>query len=155
MKGDSVESTLEKSVFLNESFSTQEEAFKFLANTVVKNGYADDAAAVDSALHKREEEGTTGMMDGFAIPHAKSKSISQANIVIVKLTRSIEWEAMDEKPIDFIVALFIPEEEKGTVHLTVLSKVARMLMRETVRDQLRQAQTEDQIDTILNDYIFN
>lgn len=150
-----MESTLEKRVFLNESFSTQEEVFKFLSNAVVKNGYADDATAVNSALHRREEEGTTGMMDGFAIPHAKSKSISQANIVIVKLTRSIEWEAMDEKPIDFIVALFIPEKGKGTVHLTVLSKVARMLMKETVRDQLRQAQTEEQIDTILNDYIFN
>lgn len=150
-----MELSIRKKVFLNETFSNQKEVFKFLANKVVESGYADDETAVISALHKREKEGSTGMMDGFAIPHAKSKSILQASIVMINMTTGLEWKTMDNKPIDFIVALFIPEEEKGKGHLTILSQVAKMLMKETVRERLRYAQTESEIDAVLNEYIIS
>lgn len=59
--------------------------FAYLAGLVVENDYADDTDQVYKSLLSREEEGTTGMMDGFAIPHAKSQAVIKPGIAVLKL----------------------------------------------------------------------
>lgn len=148
-----METMIERDIVLKQALKDQQEVFNFLAERVATTGRATDKAEVRAALEKREAEGTTGMMDGFAIPHAKSEAITQACIVITSLVEPVEWDAMDGKPIDFVVALFIPEEEQGTTHLKVLSQVARMLMKEEVKKQLKQATTAGQVEEVLNQHI--
>lgn len=70
---------------------------------------------------EREEESTTGMMDGFAIPHAKDASIKDADIVIVRLNGKVDWKSLDGEGTDFVIALFIPDSEAGTTHLNFIS----------------------------------
>ncbi|MGX7419367.1 PTS sugar transporter subunit IIA [Carnobacterium gallinarum] len=128
---------------LDENVTDQAAAFQLIAKIAYENGLATSQAAVLVGLEQREAEGTTGMMDGFAIPHAKSSEIQQPAIIILKLTKGVEWNSMDEKPIDFVISLLIPEAEKGTTHLQLLSKVARLLMNEEAKTALKSANSKE------------
>lgn len=125
----------EELIFTDLALPDQEATFQFLAKTIVEQKLANNEQAVYDALKKREAEGTTGMMDGFAIPHAKSDAISQPAIIVIKLKAGINWDSLDGKPTKYVIALFIPIAEGGTTHLKVLSQVARMLMKEEFKTQ--------------------
>ena len=112
-------------------------------------GVAKDAGPVLASLQERESLGTTGMMDGFAIPHAKDASIKEAKVLILKLTSGIDWQSMDGQAIDFIFCLMIPDSQAGTTHLKVLSQLARLLMRQPVKQALKEAQSPQAILHIL------
>ncbi|MBO1306219.1 PTS sugar transporter subunit IIA [Enterococcus sp. 669A] len=139
----------EELIFVDLDLKDQEAVFNFLAQTIVEKGYATDATAVYDALKKREAEGTTGMMDGFAIPHAKSDAIQQPAIIVIKLKSAIDWDSLDGKPTQNIIAMFIPTAEGGTTHLKVLSQVARMLMQEDFKNQFAQTNSTNQLAQLI------
>lgn len=139
----------EENIFLQQSLDNQEEVFKFLAKQTFCLGIAHDEKEVFRKLLEREKEGTTGMMSGFAIPHAKSRAINEPSLIIITLSKGIEWDSLDRQPIDFIFALFIPDSEAGKTHLKLLSLVARSLMRKEVTEQLRATKSKTEIATIL------
>ncbi|HEN0466869.1 TPA: PTS sugar transporter subunit IIA [Streptococcus agalactiae] len=131
----------------------KKDVFAYLAGLVVENDYADDTDQVYKSLLSREEEGTTGMMDGFAIPHAKSQAIIKPGIAVLKLKNGVEWESMDGKLIDSVIALFIPETEVGSTHLTYLSKIARILMKNDFKNDFKEAHEIEEIETVFNKYL--
>lgn len=141
------------SIFMNESLSSQEEVFHFIAQKAVSLGISNDENAVYNGLVEREQQGTTGMMDGFAIPHAKSSAITNPKIVIVRLAGEIDWNSMDGKPTSFIFSLLIPDGEAGTTHLKLLATVARMLMKADVKEALLEATNAEQIEDVLNSHL--
>ena len=123
-----------ENVFVAEDFASRDEALSFVSNQAVKAGLADDADAVMNAFLAREAEGTTGMMEGFAIPHAKSDAITEAAVIVVKDDSGvIGWDTMDGAPVNVAIALLIPGAQAGTTHLKILSKVAEALMDEGFR----------------------
>ncbi|MFK4899026.1 fructose-specific PTS transporter subunit EIIC [Lactococcus petauri] len=140
----------ENDVFLHQTFNTRDEMFDFLAEKTIQRGIATDKEEIKVKLVARELEGTTGMMDGFAIPHAKSSNINKASLIIVKNEKGIAWDSLDSQPITFIIGLFIPEHQKGTAHLQLLSSVAKMLMIPAVIDQLKAADSQAEIVSIIN-----
>lgn len=146
---------IDQKVLLNIDSKSQQDVFALIAEEAVKQGYGDNKENILVGLKNRELEGTTGMMDGFAIPHAKSKSILKSSLIILKLNKGIEWDSMDGKKIEFVISLLIPEEEKGTSHLKLLSKVARLLMREDAKNDLKEATTETDVENVLNKYIMD
>lgn len=143
----------ENHIFLNQPFTTQDEVFHFLAKQAQQLKMATNPQEVYEKLLEREKEGTTGMMDGFAIPHAKAETIREANIIITRLEKGIAWESLDGQATTFIIALFIPEKEVGTTHLTLLSSTARLLMRSEITSQLKTATTAKEIAEILNNQL--
>ncbi|ELB05472.1 MULTISPECIES: fructose PTS transporter subunit IIA [Enterococcus] len=143
----------ENLIFVNTDFNSQEEIFHFLAEEITDQGGADDSEAVYKALKKRESEGTTGMMDGFAIPHAKSSSIISPKIAIIKQEQPLDWDSLDGKPTYYIIAMFIPDSQAGTAHLTILSQVARMLMKEDFKMSFEQANTKKDLMRLIADRI--
>ena len=123
-----------ENVFVAENFASRDEALSFVSNQAVKAGLADDADAVMNAFLAREAEGTTGMMEGFAIPHAKSDAITEAAVIVVKDDSGVTgWDTMDGAPVNVAIALLIPGAQAGTTHLKILSKVAEALMDEGFR----------------------
>ena len=137
-------------VFMNKNFTTQDEVMNFLADQSIVLSISEDRDAIYEKLMEREEESTTGMMDGFAIPHAKDASIKDADIVIVRLNGKVDWKSLDGEGTDFVIALFIPDSEAGTTHLKFLSQVARLLMHNDVTEGLKQAQSAEEIAELLN-----
>lgn len=123
-----------ENVFVAENFASRDEALSFVSNQAVKAGVAGDADAVMNAFLAREAEGTTGMMEGFAIPHAKSDAITEAAVIVVKDDSGVTgWDTMDGAPVNVAIALLIPGAQAGTTHLKILSKVAEALMDEDFR----------------------
>ena len=123
-----------ENVFVAEDFASRDEALSFVSNQAVKAGIASDADAVMNAFLAREAEGTTGMMEGFAIPHAKSDAITEAAVIVVKDESGVTgWDTTDGAPVNVAIALLIPGAQAGTTHLKILSKVAEALMDEDFR----------------------
>lgn len=137
-------------VFLDNPASNVEEALGFLSDKAVELGIADDRDAVLAAFKEREDEGTTGMMGGFSIPHAKTDAIKDAAVLVVKYAGDVEWESMDEKPIRVSIALLVPGGEAGTTHLKLLSKVAVMLMDDGFRGAILASSDADAIAREVN-----
>ena len=139
-------------VYLECPATTVDEVLDFLAAKAVEAGLADDKDALVAAFQERESQGTTGMVGGFAIPHAKSATIHEPAVMVVKLN-DVEWESMDHAPIKMAIALLMPDNEAGVAHLKTLSKVAVMLMNEASRAALLDAAETAAIAEIINDSI--
>ena len=140
-----------ENVFVAENFASRDEALSFVSNQAVKAGVAGDADAVMNAFLAREAEGTTGMMEGFAIPHAKSDAITEAAVIVVKDDSGVTgWDTMDGAPVNVAIALLIPGAQAGTTHLKILSKVAEALMDEGFRATVKGSTDAAEIAKTIN-----
>jgi PTS system nitrogen regulatory IIA component len=100
------------------------------------------------ALLEREALGSTGVGHGVAVPHARLKGLERLGGVFVRLEQPVEFEAVDDRPVDLIFALFAPPAANGE-HLRALARVSRLLRRSDIREQLRQAHGADAIRALL------
>lgn len=100
------------------------------------------------ALSEREEEGSTGVGLGVAVPHARLTGLERMRAVFLRLETPIEFDAVDDQPVDLVFALFAPADASSE-HLRALARVTRLLRRADVRDQLRQARSADAIHALL------
>ena len=141
----------ESHVFVDCKAATIDEVLSFFAEKTVELGFADDANAIFEAFKAREAEGTTGMMEGFAIPHAKSDAITEAAVIVVKDDSGVTgWDTMDGAPVNVAIALLIPGAQAGTTHLKILSKVAEALMDEDFRATVKGSSDAAEIAKTIN-----
>ncbi|MEE8723930.1 MAG: fructose PTS transporter subunit IIA [Atopobiaceae bacterium] len=138
-------------VFLDSPAQDVGQALDFLSSKAVELGIASDKQEVKKAFEGRESEGTTGMLDGFAIPHAKCDAIHKASVIIVKFANDMAWESLDGKPIKVAISLLVPSAEAGTTHIQLLSKVAVMLMDENFRKQVLASSDKQAIASLINE----
>lgn len=139
-------------VFCGEKVSDRDAALKFIAEHAVSAGIADDADALLAAFLKREDEGTTGMVDGFAIPHAKTDAVKDAAVVVLKAADAIgSWETMDGAPVTCAIALLVPESQAGTAHLQILSKVATALTDDGFRAACKAEDDPAKVAELINE----
>lgn len=107
-----------------------------------------DAGDILDALVEREAAGSTGVGHGVAAPHARLDGLDRMRGVFVRLEQPVEFDAVDDKPVDLIFALFAPKDA-GADHLRALARVSRLLRQAELREQLRQARTADAIYALL------
>lgn len=125
-------------VFVAQDLSSRDEVLRFISSKAVELGSATDEEELFQAFLRREAEGTTGMMEGFAIPHAKSSTVQEASAYVVKLAHGADdWETMDTASVTVVIGLLIPESKAGTEHLKLLSKIAEALMDDDFRAEIR------------------
>jgi PTS system nitrogen regulatory IIA component len=108
-----------------------------------------DAGDVLDALTEREQAGSTGLGHGVAVPHARLEGLTRMRGVFVRLDHAVEFESVDDQPVDLIFALFAPKESAGVDHLRALARVSRILRQPDMRQQLRQARTADALHALL------
>jgi len=140
-------------ILLDVPVTTQDEVFHAIAAHAVTLGLTTDPAVLVEGLAAREAQGTTGLMDGIAIPHAKSAAVAQAALVVLRTHDGVAWETLDGQPVRLAISLLIPEGEAGTTHLKLLSKVARTLMKAPVRAELLAAETPEALVEILGEHV--
>ncbi len=139
-------------VFCDQKVEGRDAALSFIAERAVSAGIADDSAALYAAFLKREAEGTTGMVDGFAIPHAKTDAVKAASVMVLKAPEGIaSWETLDGAPVTCAIALLVPEAEAGTAHLQILSKVATALTDEAFRDACKAEGDPAKVAQLINE----
>ncbi len=125
----------------------KDDALKYLANLAVKNGLATDSKSVYEKYLLREKENSTGMTDGFAIPHAQSPAIKESAMLILKLKYPIDWNTLDGKKVDMIISFLIPENDSKE-HLQYLSNTAKLLTHADFIQKLKNATTPQQIKNL-------
>jgi PTS system nitrogen regulatory IIA component len=105
-------------------------------------------AEVLDALLEREAAGSTGVGHGVAVPHARLPGLARLRGVFVRLEQPVEFQAVDDRPVDLLFALFAPPDAHGE-HLRALARVSRLLRQADIREQLRQARGADAIHALL------
>lgn len=134
-------------IFLNKTFETQEEVFRFLSEEMKALGIVEDENVYLQAVHHREQESTTGLINGFAIPHGKSAQIKDTAVIYIRNDIGIEWNSLDGSFITDIFALAIPETA-AQQHLDTLIAISTKLMDDSICEQLRSYDDEVKISAI-------
>ncbi len=106
--------------------------------------------AIFDTLLERERLGTTGVGVGIAIPHGKLPELDRLHGLFARLAQPIDFEAIDEQPVDLIFLLLAPESA-GADHLKALARVSRLLRDNTVCDKLRGSDTAEAIYALLTE----
>lgn len=106
------------------------------------------AQSLLNGLLEREKHGSTGIGQGVAVPHSHLDGLEHPVGVFVKLDTPVAFDAVDERPVDLIFALFAPKDA-GVEHLRALARVSRLLRQGELREQLRQARTPDAMYALL------
>lgn len=136
-------------VDLEQSCDSQKAVFEQIAKIAFQNRRITDEEQIVSGLFQREAQTSTGMIDGFAIPHTQNEAVIEPSLVIIRNDREIEWETLDNSKVNFILAILIPDKSENNLHLKVLSTLSKKLMNETFRNQLFTAQTSTEIISLL------
>jgi PTS system nitrogen regulatory IIA component len=97
---------------------------------------------------ERERLGTTGVGNGIAIPHGKLPELTRLYGVFARLDRAIDFDAIDEQPVDLVFLLLAPEAA-GADHLKALARVSRLLRDASTCEKLRGAKTADGLYLLL------
>ncbi len=104
--------------------------------------------AIFDVLQERERLGSTGVGGGVAIPHGKMDSLDRLYGAFARLERPVNFEAVDDEPVDLVFLLLAPEEA-GAEHLKALARVSRLLRDATVCEKLRGAEDNETVYNIL------
>ncbi|MCC3860374.1 PTS IIA-like nitrogen regulatory protein PtsN [Pseudemcibacter aquimaris] len=104
---------------------------------------------IASILMERERLGSTGVGHGVAIPHGRFGELDHIFGVFAKLEKPINFDSMDDQPVDLVFLLMVPEEA-GADHLKALAKVSRVFRDQGICEKLRGADNSDAIFAILN-----
>lgn len=130
-------------VELNLSVSSKERLLQNLSEKVSRKVGIDESSIL-AALQKREELGSTGIGAGIAIPHAPIAGLTSPIGWFARLAKSIEFESIDGLPVDIVCLVLMPPSG-GTAHLTVLSKIARLLQSPDNVRKIRAAATAEEL----------
>ena len=129
------------------SATSKRQALSVIAEIAARS-FRLKAAEVFDALLEREAASSTGVGHGVAVPHARLKGLRRMRGVFVRLEQPVEFEALDDKPVDLLFALFAPPES-GSDHLRALAQVSRRLRKADLREQLRKASGPDAMLALL------
>lgn len=135
-----------------ENCPSKEVLFNQIADHFLAAKTIDNHAEFVEALVARENEVSTGFVDGFAIPHGKSSTVKEPGLIFMKIKNGVEWPSMDGALTTDVFSLAIPEDG-GKEHLKILTLISRKLVDEDFRKQIKNAQTEEEIAVIIEEII--
>ena len=137
------------SVLANLRATSKKQALQELSKLAAQLTGEDERAIFD-VLMERERLGTTGVGNGIAIPHGKMASLERLYGVFARLDTPIDFQSVDEQPVDLIFLLLAPETA-GADHLKALSRVSRLLRDSTACEKLRGTDSVDGLYALLTD----
>lgn len=142
------------SVLCDLHVSSKKQLFQEMATKLIEaDALADDGITcrdIVVAAMERERLGSTGVGTGVALPHARLDGIERVHAVFARLETPIDYDSIDERPVD-LVALLIAPSDAGGAHLRALAKVSRALRRADMRQRLRSAPNAESLFTILTE----
>jgi PTS system nitrogen regulatory IIA component len=103
---------------------------------------------ITDSLFARERLGSTGLGHGVAIPHGRIKGLKAPMAAVLKLAQPIGFDAPDEKPVNLLIFLLVPEAATQK-HLEILSEIAELLSDSDTRESLRNAESAEQLHQLI------
>jgi fructose-specific phosphotransferase system IIA component len=133
---------------LNLDLPSKEAVWRSLAESLDRTGAIIDVEQYLKDVRKREDEGTTGVGFGVAIPHAKSGAVQTAALAMARLSEAVDVASLDGSQADLFFLIAAPLQGEN-IHLQALSKLAGLLIYEDFLAALRQAATPEEVLEII------
>lgn len=127
----------EENIFLNIDLSSKDKVLEFISKKAYELNISSDFDKLLYDLKEREKEFSTGIQDGFAIPHAKSETVVFPNIFFIKTINSIKWETLDDSDVNCIFAILVPKENENNIHLQMIAKLSVCLLEDEFKNKIR------------------
>ena len=129
--------------------NSKKRILEIIADIAAKQNENIDQATVLNSLMARERMGSTGIGNGIALPHGRLLGLEKVIAIVVTSTPAVDFDALDEKPVDIFFALLVPEEQTEG-HLQTLATVAGKLSDKETIKAIRRATTSDDILSALS-----
>lgn len=138
-----------KSISLNASPAGKSEALDMAVDLMAAGGKLNDVEAYRKQVYKREEESTTGIGEGIAIPHGKCSAVKKPGLAAMVIKNGVEFDSLDGEPVTLLFLIAAPDT-KDNVHLDVLSKLSVLMMDENFSNSLRSAATVEEFLAVID-----
>ena len=138
------------SIEIGSSYKDKDELLKNAVKLMCRSGIINNEKEYLNSVLKREKESTTGVGNGIAIPHGRCKAVDKASLAAIVLNKPVEYEALDNKPVELLFLIAAPED-KGNVHLEILSKLAMMLMDQEFTFKLKNSRTAEEFIRVIDE----
>ena len=137
------------SISLNAAPADKKETLDLAVELMAKSGKLSDVEKYREQVYAREEESTTGIGEGIAIPHGKCDAVKAPGLAAMVIKNGVEYESLDGEPVTLLFLIAAPNTQDH-VHLDVLSKLSVMLMDENFTTSLRNAKSVDEFLQIID-----
>ena len=138
-----------RSIALDRAPKSKQETLDMAIELMCASGKIRDEEGYRKQVYLREEESTTGIGEGIAIPHGKGESVIKPGLAAMVIKDGVDFDSLDDEPVTLLFLIAAPNT-KDNVHLDVLSKLSMMLMDETFTESLRNAETVDEFLEIID-----
>ena len=138
-----------RSISLTAAPKSKEEALNEAIALMAESGKINDTEGYRRQVFAREEESTTGVGEGIAIPHGKCAAVNRPGLAAMVIKDGVDFESLDGEPVTLLFLIAAPDT-KDNVHLDVLSKLSMMLMDEEFTKNLRNASTAEEFLEIID-----
>ena len=139
-----------RSILLDASPKSKSEALDQIVDLMVKSEKINDKEAYRKQVYAREEESTTGIGEGIAIPHGQCDAVTKPGLAAMVVKDGVDFDSLDGEPVTLMFLIAAPNTEDN-IHLDVLSKLSVLLMNEEFTESLRNAKTVEEFMNIIND----
>ena len=136
-----------QSIFIDTEITSKKKLLELIANIVADRSELSESAIYSNLLN-RERLGSTGLGQGFAVPHARVNDLDKTIGCFFRLKEAVNFEAPDNRPVDLVFTIIIPEEATEE-HLVILSSLASIFSHEDVCDAIRSAGSKEEIAQII------
>ena len=138
-----------QSISLNGAPKDKKEALDQVVDLMAKSGKINDVEAYRQRVYAREEESTTGIGEGIAIPHGKCDAVTKPGLAAMVVKDGVDFDSLDGEPVHLIFLIAAPNTEDN-IHLDVLSKLSVLLMDEQFTADLLNAKSVDEFLEIVD-----
>lgn len=132
-----------ESIDLNGTVSDKKETIEKMVSLMAAGGNITDVERYKEGVFLREEEGTTGIGEGIAIPHAKTDAVAKPGLAAMVVKDGVDYDSLDGEPVHLIFLIAAPNTEDN-VHLEVLSRLSMLLMDDDFRANLQSAKSVEE-----------
>lgn len=135
---------------LNAKPATKEEAIQQLITLMEHTGVLADKSEYKKCVLEREKQGTTGIGEGVAIPHAKTPAVKRAGLSVMVVRDGVDYDSLDGMPAKLLFMIAAPDTQEN-IHLDVLGRLSVLLMDEDFRNQLIQSTSKDEFCRLIDE----
>ena len=135
---------------LDVHIQTKKELIRKAAELMAKNGNIKDLDKYEDLVIKREEEGSTGIGEGIAIPHGKGDVVTKPGLSAMVIPNGADFDALDGNKVNLLFLIAAPDT-KDNIHLDVLSRLSTLLMDASFREKLLNAKSKEEFLRIIDD----
>ncbi len=139
-----------ESIDANVDLDSKNDVLLHLVDLIGKAGVVTDIEKVRDVIFKREEIMSTGVGQGFAVPHAKTNAVNKTSAALLTLSQPVDYQSLDNQPVRIVIMLVGPEDA-FSAHLRLLSRISRLMTDPEFRTRLASAGSAQELYDCIDD----